>query len=92
MTQMEMEKLLIDLVLKIQKLSGREASPVDGETKPVLDVPGFDSLNGVELTVELQDELKLELEFNNLLVDDDKALTIAEAAARLLACMPKKAP
>lgn len=90
MTQAEMEIMIIEVVCKIQDLSGREKVAVTPWTRPVTDVPGFDSLNGVEATVDMLDRLKLELEFNNVLVDDSKALTVAEAATRLLGCMPEK--
>ena len=90
MTQVEMEKMLIDAVSKIQELSGREKVDVTSGTRPVLDMPGFDSLNGVETTVDIFDRLKLDLDFNNVLVDDGKALTVAQAATRLLNRIPKQ--
>jgi len=87
MTKSELEVLLIKLVCALQKLSGREQVAIDADTKPILDVPGFDSLNGVEITVEVIDLLKIETDFNNLLIDDDRALTISEAAERLETCL-----
>jgi acyl carrier protein len=87
MTKSELEVLLIELVCTLQKISGREPVAIDANTKPVLDVPGFDSLNGVEVTVEVTDRLKIETDFNNVLVDDDRALTIAQAAERLAICL-----
>jgi hypothetical protein len=89
-TQSEVEKMLIDVVCEIQNLSGRTAVPVSGLTCPILDVPGFDSLNGVEATIEAIDRLNQELDYNNVFVDNDKALTIREAATRLLGCIQKK--
>jgi acyl carrier protein len=87
MTNSELEALLIELVCTLQKISGRELVAIDANTKPVLDVPGFDSLNGVEVTVEVMDRLKIETAFNNVLVDDDRALTISQAAERLSICL-----
>jgi acyl carrier protein len=87
MTKSELELLLIDTVCTLQKLSGREQVPIDADTKPILDVPGFDSLNGVEITVEVMDKLAIETDFNNVLIDDDRALTISEAAERLAVCL-----
>jgi hypothetical protein len=89
MLQSDVEQLLIQSVCKIQDLSGRVQVPVHPETRPILDVPEFDSLNGVELTVDVVDQLRVELDFNNALVDNGRALSIAEAAARLLRCTPK---
>ena len=87
MTKSELEALLIELVCLLQEMSGREKVSVDANTKPVLDVPGFDSLNGIEITVEVMDRFKLELDFNNVLIDDDRALTIAQATERLAICL-----
>jgi hypothetical protein len=83
MTQAEIEGLLIELISQIQQASGRPMADVSPDTCPLLDIEGFDSLNGVEVTVDVLDKLKLELEFNNVLVDKDKPLTIKAAAARL---------
>ena len=91
MNQTEIEQMLIDVVCQLQELSGREKVPVTADTKPVLDMPGFDSLNGVEATVEVLDRLKLDLDFNNVFIDEDKkkALTIRQAGARLRGCMER---
>jgi acyl carrier protein len=89
MNQTELEEILIEVVCRLQELSGREKVSVTSDTKPVLDMPGFDSLNGVEATVEVLDRLKLDLGFNDVFIAEDKnkALTIREAAARLCASM-----
>ena len=90
MTQVEAEAVIIDVICKIQQLSGREAVPITSNSCPITDMPGFDSLNGVEATIEVMNRLNLNLEFNNVLVNDSGALTVAAAAARLLSCIPKK--
>lgn len=90
MTHTEIERVLIEVIYKIQELSGRETVHVDPQTRPVIDLPEFDSLNGVEVTVDLMDRLKVEFEFNNMLVEDGRALTISEAAGRLLQSMPRQ--
>lgn len=90
MTQADAEAMIIDVVCNIQQVSGREAVAVGSTSCPLTDMPGFDSLNGVEATIEVMDRLKVSFDFNNVLVDDSKALTIAESAARLLSCLPKK--
>ena len=87
MNQKDMEQILINIVCNIQKISGREEVPVTADTKPVLDIPGFDSLNGVEATVEVLDQLGIDLDFNNVFVEDDSALTIQQAATRLINAM-----
>jgi len=90
MNQAEIEKLLIESVCAIQQLSGRETVPVSPNTCPVSDMPGFDSLNGVEATVDALDRLHLDLDFNNVFVDNETALTIEQAAIRLTKCMQER--
>ena len=90
MNKKEMEQLLIDAVRKIQEASGREVVAMGPAMRPVLDMPGFDSLNGVEATVEVLSRLNLQLEFNNAFVEDARALTIGEAAERLMGCLDGK--
>jgi acyl carrier protein len=93
MTLTQVEEMLIEIACNIQKLSGREPVNVDLNTRPVTDIPGFDSLNGVEVTVEVIDRIKLDLAFNNVFVDETKkkALTIQQAAARVQACLARAA-
>ena len=85
----DIEKLLIDVACDVQKMSGREVVNLTSESRPLLDMPGFDSLNGVEATVDALNRLKLDLDFIDIFVDEEKALTIREAATRILGCMPK---
>ena len=84
MKQYDVEQLLIDVVREIQELSGRHVAALTGASRPILDMPGFDSLNGVEATVEVIDRLDSQLTFNNVFVENGAALTIQQAAARLL--------
>ena len=53
------------------------------DTTPLEDLPDFDSLNGVEATVDVLEQLGLDVDFNNVFVKDGEALTIREAAVRL---------
>ncbi len=88
MTKSDIEELLIRAICKVQAESGREVVPVQPGTRPHDDIPDFDSLNGVEVTVEALEELRLEkVKFNNVLFDGQNAITISDAADRLLAYM-----
>jgi len=89
MTHTQIEKLLIEGINKIQILSGREIVSLNAQSSPLLDTPGFDSLNGVEVTVDVIDQLGLQIDFNNVFVDDSKPLTISQAAARLQKTLSK---
>lgn len=84
----DIENLLIEVASDLQKMSGREAVNLTSESSPLIDLPGFDSLNGVEATVDALSKLDLELDVINIFADDNKALTIREAATRIFASMP----
>ncbi len=84
MNQTELEKILIDAVRELQIKSGRPDLPVTSDTRPVLDLPDFDSLNAVEVTITVQEKLKVEFKINNIFVEHDKALTIKQVATRIL--------
>lgn len=90
MNQTQIEKMLIDIVCNLQELSGREKVEVSARTSPIEDVPGFDSLNCVEATIEATERLDRDLDFNNVFFENDKALTIQQAAVRLLSSMSKQ--
>lgn len=87
MTQAEIESMLIAVVCEIQQVSGRKSVVVTASTCPVMDVPGFDSLNGVEATVEALERLKTEIDVNNVFIDNDRPLTIRDAASQLLGAL-----
>lgn len=89
MTQVELEDLLISAVANIQKMSGREEIAISADTVPLDDLPGFDSLNGVEATVEVIEQLELPLEANNIFVADEKPLSIRDVARKLAELEPK---
>ena len=90
MNQTQIEKMLINIVCNLQELSGREKVEISAGTRPIEDVPGFDSLNCVEATIEAIDQLDKNLDFNNVFFDDNKSLTIQQAAVRLLSCITKQ--
>ena len=77
-------EVLISLLAKIQKISGREVPKIDKKTVPIGDLPGFDSLNGLELVFMLPD--KIAWSGDNLCVSENgkKALNVEEISKRLL--------
>ena len=85
MKREELIKAVLDTLVQIQKISGREVPPdMDSGTKPIGGLQGFDSLNGLELTMMLPDEI--EWEGRNLCVSKDgkRALNVGEIVDRLL--------
>lgn len=85
MTMGRIEQIIIDVLSEIQALSGRESIPMSSTTCAIGELPGFDSLNGIEATLEISSRLGYDFDVDNLLVDDsgDRALTIHEAADRV---------
>ena len=77
-------KMVIRLLVKIQKISGRKVLKIDEEMVPIGGLPGFDSLNGLELTLMLPD--KVAWSGKSLCVSDDgkRALSVKEMVERLL--------
>lgn len=81
----DVTKLIIDVVSDIQTHSGRRSIGLTGKSRPIGDLPGFDSLNGIEATTELTHRLGREFSDENLLIDEtsNRALTIEEIATRI---------
>lgn len=76
---------VVQAVVQVQEASGRPAGGIGPSTKPIGGTPGFDSLNGVEVTVALSQSLGYELPDDNLFVSQDgnRALSISEIADNL---------
>lgn len=53
---------LIGVLQEVQELSCREVPELSGDTVPLNDIPGFDSLCGVEAIVILEERLGIHLE------------------------------
>ena len=90
MDKQEVENLLIAVVTEIQKMSGRDYVEVTSDSKPLLDMPGFDSLNGVEATVDVLSKLNLELDIVSIFANDIEAISIGEAAEIVISHMTQK--
>ena len=73
-------KLVVREVEKVQETSGREKGEIGIHTRPIGDTTGFDSLNGIEVTVAISECLDHEFTDNNLFVtrDGQGALSIDE--------------
>ena len=83
MTVKEVEYALSEAVREIQALSGRPVEGIDPDSKPIGGVPGFDSLNGVEVGAIVTEKLGVDVGENPLLDDDGNSLTIRAAAVRI---------
>ena len=83
MDKSEITEKLIYSIAEVQKMSGRPLEAINSATKPVGDIQGFDSLNGVEAAVILSESLGCELPAETLFISKKgkRALSIAEIAA-----------
>lgn len=80
---------VVQAVVQVQEASGRTAVGIGPSTRPIGGAPGFDSLNGVEVTVSLSQSLGYELPDDNLFVSQDgkRALSISEIADNICTTM-----
>jgi hypothetical protein len=82
MNRAEVVKAIIGVIAELQSISGRPATQIVEGTCPIGDLDQFDSLNGVEATVELSSQLGIDLPGVNTFVNEKgtRALTISEVA------------
>ncbi len=79
----EIFNILKEVLDEVQNISGREIIEIDEDTVPIGGIPGFDSMNGLELLVMLPDNITWS--GKNLCISDDgmRALSIKEIIERL---------
>ena len=82
MNKEEVLKNVIQVLDQLQKDIGRQAVRMSASTRPIGDLEQFDSLNGVEATVEIADKLNVELPGVSVFVDETgtRALSVSEIA------------
>ena len=86
MTRQQAETAVIGAIAEIQKMSGRECLDIGPKTKPIGDVPGFDSLNALEATVAVAARLRMDIPNEpNIFINEagDARLSVREIADRL---------
>lgn len=87
MTRQQAEAAVINAISEIQEMSGRECPEITGETVPIGDVPGFDSLNGLETTILIDQRLGIETPDDARLFTNDtgqRAIPVSEIAQRIV--------
>lgn len=70
MTSSDIVRAIVEVLGTVQVNSGRSQSIIDGNTCPIGDLDGFDSLNAVEATVELGDRLGLDIPCTNAFINE----------------------
>ena len=87
MYKKEIRAAVIGVVREIQEMSGRELTSVTPETRPVGDLPGFDSLNGIEGTIMLSERLGISIPLDvNVFLNEqgDRVLAVEEICERVV--------
>jgi len=85
MSRDEVLQMVCDAIAQIQEQSGRAVDLLTEHSRPFVDVDGFDSLNGEEVTALLLEYLSFGADFNPFTPTDNGDLTIGEIADRLAA-------
>ena len=85
MTKKDIVKLIKEILVEIQEWNGKEVTKITPDTVPINGLPGFDSLTGVEFTVQISKKIPIP-DNENLCVscDKTKALSVGEIADRLV--------
>lgn len=79
----DLQKLVVATICEIQEMSGRPIpDQIDGTLKPIGGFAGFDSLNAVEVAIQLSEKLGCEIK-GNPFAEDRAALGLAAIAKRL---------
>lgn len=93
MTEAEVETALVRAIEDVQRESRSDCPPVDGSTRPIGDLSGFDSLNGVEVGAQVAEGLRIQMPDNPFVDERGRTLTVKAAAQRIVAANknPKKA-
>lgn len=88
MEREDVERRVIEAVREVQRLGGFLDIKVTPQTRPMDDLPDFDSLRGVETVVTLSVKLGCEIccgrDEVNLFERGGKALSIADVADRVV--------
>ena len=77
-----------DLVIKVlghyQEISGRPKTAIVSQTCPLTDLPEFDSLNGMEVTVEIETELGVEIPEDDVCLDaEGRPIRVEQVVERI---------
>ena len=92
MNRDEALQLVCNAIAQIQTQSGRTIDVLTDDSRPFVDVDGFDSLNGEEVTALLLEDISFGAEINPFDPPDNGDLTIGHIADRIAACATAKHP
>ena len=90
MSRDEALQMIFKAITEIQEQSGRIVDTLDENSRPFVDLDGFDSLNGEEATALLLEDLLFGEDVNPFVLQDGDDLTIGKIADRLAATAKRK--
>ena len=90
MNRDEALQLVCNAIAQIQTQSGRAIDVLTENSRPFVDVDGFDSLNGEEVTALLLEDISFGGDINPFDPADDGGLRIGDIADRIAACRSGK--
>ena len=84
MDRLELEKIVISAIQKVQAESGEPEEEIDLSTIPINGLAGFESLRGLEVSHVILSQLEPDLLINLFISDDGtRALNIREAVTKI---------
>lgn len=85
MTRNEVIRIVIEKLTEIQEISDRKKVPISDNTIPIGELPGFDSMSGVDFASRIDAVLGIG-DVGNLCASKDgkRALKVGEIADRIL--------
>ena len=85
MDKNKIEETLIVLLKELQAVTGDERTAITPTTTPLEDLPNFDSLLGLEMTVTVEEKLGITCPEQTIFQDEKtlKALSISEISERI---------
>jgi acyl carrier protein len=85
MTPQDLVQHVCEVLAEVQGLSGYPAPTLTLDSKPIGDLPGFDSLSSIEATVLLEQKLGRELDSESVFISEDgrHALNVNQIAHRV---------
>jgi acyl carrier protein len=85
MNKKKIHDLVVETLELIQELSGQDKVDINEDTVPIGQLPGFDSMNGVELSMMISKHIPMEKNVRLCVSDDGKkALSVRQIVERLV--------
>jgi hypothetical protein len=85
MNRKKIYDLVVETLESIQELSGQKKVNINEDTIPIGQLPGFDSLNGVEFSTMMSEHIPMEKNVRLCVSDDgEEALSVRQIVERLI--------